>query len=118
MARLLAVVLDRDAEKWFRPAKGQFQIFYRWGSEHREYQPDFVAENAGAIYMLEPKARNQIDAPEVLAKMDAARRWCKLATDYAETVGGKPWQYALIPHDTVAENMSLEGLVIASNNRQ
>ncbi len=109
--RLLAVILDRDAEKWFRPAKGQFQIFYRWGSEHREYQPDFVAENAGAIYMLEPKARNQMESAEVLAKADAARRWCQMASDYAVSVSGKPWQYALIPHDTVAENMSLEGLV-------
>ncbi|MCK7477186.1 MAG: hypothetical protein M0C28_06510 [Candidatus Moduliflexus flocculans] len=27
--RKLAVILERDAIKWFRPAKGQFQIFYR-----------------------------------------------------------------------------------------
>ena len=29
--RKLAVILDRDARKWFKPAKGQFQIFYRLG---------------------------------------------------------------------------------------
>lgn len=27
--RRLAVILERDAIKWFKPAKGQFQIFYR-----------------------------------------------------------------------------------------
>ena len=45
--RKLAVILDREAEKWFKPAKGQFQIFYRQGADHLEYQPDFVAETAG-----------------------------------------------------------------------
>ena len=32
--RKLAVILDRDAIKWFKPAKGQFQIFYRDGADH------------------------------------------------------------------------------------
>ena len=27
--RILSVILDRDSEKWFRPAKGQFSITYR-----------------------------------------------------------------------------------------
>ena len=44
--RKLAVILDRDADKWIKPAKGQFQIFYRVGADHLEYQPDFVAETA------------------------------------------------------------------------
>ena len=42
--RRLAVILERDAQKWFKPAKGQFQIFYKSGADHLEYQPDFVAE--------------------------------------------------------------------------
>ena len=29
--RKLAVILERDAITWFKPAKGQFQIFYRAG---------------------------------------------------------------------------------------
>lgn len=53
--RILAVVLERDAIEWFKPAKGQFQIFYKSGIEHLEYQPDFVAETDTAITMLEPK---------------------------------------------------------------
>ncbi|MEZ0328126.1 MAG: type III restriction endonuclease subunit R, partial [Dissulfuribacterales bacterium] len=70
--RILAVILDRDALKWFRPVRGQFQIFYRHGADHREYQPDFVAETAGAIYMLESKARNQMNDLVVLVKKEAA----------------------------------------------
>ena len=70
--RKLAVILEREALKWFKPAKGQFQIYYRWGGDHPEYQPDFVAEADGTIYMLEPKARNDMNDPEVLAKKDVA----------------------------------------------
>jgi len=32
--RKLAVILEREAIKWFKPAKGQFQIFYQQGSDH------------------------------------------------------------------------------------
>jgi hypothetical protein len=31
--------------------------------------------------------------------------------EHAATCGGKPWKYALIPHDAIAENMTLAGLV-------
>lgn len=109
--RVLAVILDRDAIKWFKPAKGQFQIFYKQGADHPEYQPDFVAETNQVIYMLEPKASNQMTDPVVLAKKEAAIKWCKNASDYAMANGGKPWRYVLIPHNAIAQNMTLEGLV-------
>ncbi len=108
--RKLAVILDRDALKWFRPAKGQFQIFYRNGSDHLEYQPDFVAETTDTIYMIEPKARNEMNDTEVLAKKEAGVTWCGLATDHARRNGGKPWEYVLIPHDAIAENITLMAL--------
>ncbi|MBI5436825.1 MAG: DEAD/DEAH box helicase family protein [Nitrosomonadales bacterium] len=110
--RVLAVILERDAEKWFKPAKGQFQIFYKQGADHLEYQPDFVAETDGAIYMLEPKASNQMTDPVVVAKKEAAIRWCKNATDYALANGSKPWRYVLIPHNAIAVNMTLDGLAL------
>ena len=109
--RILSVILDREAERWFKPAKGQFQIFYKSGADHLEYQPDFVAETADTIYMLEPKAKNQMEDADVLAKRDAAVRWCKQASAHAETYSGKPWRYDLIPHDLIATNMTIEGLV-------
>jgi len=108
--RKLAVILEREAIKWFRPPKGQFQIIYRWQTEHREYQPDFVAETKDVIYMLEPKRRDQVADPEVVAKKDVAVKWCKHASDHAKTYSGKPWKYVLIPHDEIAENMTLVGL--------
>jgi len=47
------VILEREATKWFKPAKGQFQIYYKAGADHPEYQPDFVAETDSVIYIME-----------------------------------------------------------------
>jgi len=98
---------DSDVEKWFRPAKGQFQLFYKSGVDYKEYQPDFVAETASAIYMCEPKMRKEMGDPDVHAKKDAAELWCERATAHTASYGGKPWRYVLIPHDAIAANMSL-----------
>lgn len=108
--RKLAMILERDSIKWFKPAKGQFQIFYKQGADHPEYQPDFVAETESGIYMLEPKARNEMEDPVVLAKKDVAVAWCKNAADHTATCEGKPWKYVLIPHDSIAENIMLDYL--------
>jgi type III restriction enzyme len=109
--RLLAIILEKEALKWFRPAKGQFQIYYRWNGEHPEYQPDFVAETDTTVLMLEAKMSSQMTDPQVLAKKEVAIRWCQQASNYMEQHGGKPWRYALIPHSAIAENMTLKGLV-------
>ena len=109
--RKLAVVLEREADKWFRPAKGQFQMFYRKGSDHLEYRPDFVAETVSEILMLEPKIATQMADADVLAKRDVAVQWCKWASEHAAQSGGKPWRYALIPHDQIADNMGLDFLM-------
>lgn len=108
--RKLAVILERDAIRWFKPAKGQFQIYYKTGADHLEYQPDFVAETNDTIYMLEPKMRKELDDPIVIAKKEVAIKWCVNASDHASTYGGKPWRYLLIPHDEIAENITLGGL--------
>lgn len=108
--RKLAIILERDAIKWLKPTKGQFQIFYRNGADHQEYQPDFVAETDDAIYMLEPKMRKELDNPDVIAKKESAVKWCLNASDHAATSGGKRWRYLLIPHDEIAENVTLAGL--------
>ena len=99
-----------DVQAQVVSAKGQFQIFYLSGGEHLEYQPDFVAETETVIYMLEPKASNAMEDAVVLAKRAAAVKWCKQASEHAQTCGGKPWQYVLIPHDVIAENMTLQNL--------
>ena len=111
--RNLSVILEREASKWFKPAKGQFQIYYKSGADHQEYQPDFVAETDSTIFMLEPKRRDELTDDEVVAKKDAAVKWCKQASDHAKTCKGKPWKYLLIPHDAIAENITLDGLAAA-----
>jgi type III restriction enzyme len=99
--RRFAVILERDAEKWFKPAKGQFQIYYKLGMEHQEYVPDFVAETVDGIYMVETKARTDMGSPEVQAKAQAAGQWCRNASEYSAGHGGKSWKYLLVPHDEV-----------------
>ncbi len=112
--RRFSVILEKESDpsiqKWFKPAKGQFQIFYKSGPDHLEYQPDFVVETDGRIYMVETKARKDLEAADVLSKQAAAVKWCGHATDHAEGNGGKSWQYLMIPHDVVADNMTLAGL--------
>lgn len=108
--RRLACILERDAIKWLKPAKGQFQMFYRDGADQREYVPDFVAETETTIYMLEPKAKTEVDDPIVQAKKTVAETWCQNASDYNAKHGGKPWKYKVIAHDVIADNMTLEGM--------
>jgi len=108
--RKLAVILDREADKWFKPTKGQFQIYYKSGVDHPEYQPDFIAETVDHIYMMEPKARNEMESDDVIAKRDVAVTWCRNATAHVQTHTGKPWSYLLIPHDVIADNMTIAAL--------
>ena len=105
--RRFAVILERDAQKWFRPVKGLFQIYYQLGAVQAEYIPDFVAETDDAILMAETKKRAKLASGEVQAKAAAAARWCGQASDYAASVGGKPWHYLLIPHDEITEALHL-----------
>jgi type III restriction enzyme len=109
--RKLAVILERESLKWFRPATGQFFMFYRSGHDQREYQPDFVAEMPDCIAMLEPKRSSEMNDKIVLAKRDVAVQWCSWATTHAQTYGGKAWTYGLIPHDAIADNVTIDYLL-------
>lgn len=109
--RRLAVILEREAEKWLRPAKGQLQMYYRNGNDHMEYVPDFIAETPDAFLILEPKMATKMTDDDVLAKHDVAVEWCERATKHSVEYGGKPWRYALIPHDQIQDNISLDHLV-------
>lgn len=105
--RRFAVILERDALKWFKPAKGQFQIYYKLGIEQPEYVPDFVVETDSYVLLVETKAANELDSPEVQAKAEAAARWAKHASDHALSVNAKPWKYLLISHHEVSESKRL-----------
>ena len=109
--RRFAVIIERDANRWFKPAKGQFQLFYKDGIEHPEYVPDFVVDIDDCILLVETKALNEMEDPKVLAKADAAIRWCQHASDYLMKHNGKQWKYLLVPHDDVGEQNTLDDLL-------
>jgi len=69
-----------------------------------------VEEDEMVERLLKVEHTDEPTEPEVLAKRDVAVTWCKQASDHARSYGGKPWTYLLIPHDVIAENMTLEGL--------
>jgi type III restriction enzyme len=48
---------------------------------------------------------------QVKAKRDVGVKWCALASEYASASGERGWKYALIPHDTIKDNMTIAGLV-------
>jgi type III restriction enzyme len=109
--RQFAVLLEREPEelqlKWFKPARGQFRIFY--AAEHA-YEPDFVVETAAAKYLCEPKRVDEVTDAEVEAKARAAAQWCRHATDHELAHGGKSWTYLLIPHDAINDSATLRSL--------
>ncbi len=107
--RRFAVILENDDDvlKWFKPARGDFQIH---PSNEDSYEPDFVVESKTRKYLCEPKRASDVTDDIVQSKADAAAVWCSHATDHAKVSGGKPWTYLLIPHDQISEQMSLSGL--------
>ena len=107
--RRFAVIIDNDGDvlKWFKPAKGDFQIHY---SHDQSYEPDFVVETTTGKFLCEPKRASEVSDDVVQSKADAAAVWCEHATVHAKTYGGKPWTYLLIPHDQISAQMSLAGL--------
>ena len=114
--RILATVLDRLAKRWFRPAGGQFNIYYRSGAKQPEYIPDFVAVLDDAILMIETKKAQEVTAAfesdtDVTEKAKQAVTWCKNASDYSAKVGGKRWRYLLVPHNEVFANLTMEHLI-------
>jgi type III restriction enzyme len=109
--RILAIILDRDSLKWFKPARDQFDIYYKHSEIQKKYEPDFIAEMKDCICMIEVKANNEMNDEIVLVKKEAAWSWCENASKFAEKTGSKPWLYIIIPHDDLRDNMTLGGLV-------
>lgn len=47
----------------------------------------------------------------VHSKRAAAVEWCEAATTHSRESGGKPWVYALVPHNAIFENQTLNYLL-------
>lgn len=110
--RTFARVLEQDETvlKWMRPAPKQFNIYYGPGGNCR-YEPDFVVETSAGIFMVETKARKELTDEGVIAKATAARVYCQAAREWNAEHGGKPWTYAIVPHDEVRINSSFKFLI-------
>ena len=107
--RRFAVLLEDEHEdlKWFKPGKGQLNIFY---SADHSYEPDFIVETATMKYLCEPKRASDIGDDIVQQKAKAAATWCQYASAHAEEHGGKPWAYLLIPHTAISGTATLNDL--------
>lgn len=107
----LAFILESDkkVQKWLRPAPNQFQIY--WNNNSKRYEPDFVVETKDTIYIVEVKAENELTSPEVIEKMESAKKYCKLANEYTSRNKGKSWEYLLVPHSDVNRSVGFDFLV-------
>jgi type III restriction enzyme len=99
-AQILEADSEKDVQKWLRPAPRQFYIY--WDHHTRTYEPDFIVETEDGIWMVEIKAKTEIDATDTQEKKKAALEYCRHASDYSSKNGGKSWNYILIPDEEVA----------------
>ena len=95
---------NNEVLKWIRPVPNQFNIY--WSSGAKKYEPDFIVETTDAIYMCETKAEKDVNDADVQAKAEAAREFCRRATEFTAQNGGKPWHYIIIPHTLVDRSYS------------
>lgn len=107
--RLFALACDNSPEviQWLRPGPDQFNITYNRG--HR-YEPDFVVETSDSYYLVEVKAANKINDPDVIAKKERAIKYCAEATEYNVANGHKGFRYLFIPHDEISSSSSFDNL--------
>lgn len=101
------IILEQDPQvlKWLRPAHNQFRIY--WDHNSRQYEPDFIVETNNTIYMVETKKEVDINTTTVQEKKNAAKHYCKYASEYGKLNGGKEWKYMIVPHNEVLHNHDL-----------
>ncbi|MDE2101129.1 MAG: DEAD/DEAH box helicase family protein [Patescibacteria group bacterium] len=112
--RMFACILEKDFDviKWFKPKSDQFSISYRnTDGVIANYEPDFIVETNDCKYIFEPKQSNTMNDENVKNKKSAAIEWCKNATNYELSIGGKRWAYVLIPHSAITNSATIKGLV-------
>lgn len=102
---VLARVLenDGDVQNWLRPAPREFNITYNRGSH---YEPDFVVETDGVIYLVEVKGEDKLNDPDVIAKKKRGIQYCEVASRWGKANGYKEWQYLFIPSQKIMPNSS------------
>ena len=68
------------------------------------YSPDFLVRTASAIFLVETKAQQQTNHPNVQRKRKAAVAWCERINQLPpEHRQGLPWHCVLLAEDVVHE---------------
>lgn len=103
--RLVSVILedDKDVIRWIKPPLNQLGLFWQAG---QQYNPDFLVETPTTKYMIEVKAKNEVNNPDVVGKAKEGIKWCKYASivDFDK----KPWEYKLITDEVISVGNTLK----------
>jgi len=96
--RLFSIILEHDQEviRWIKPPLNQLGLFWQPG---QQYNPDFLVETKDGKFMVEVKASNETETPEVVSKAIEGVKWCRYAS--AADKDGKKWEYRLITDDNI-----------------
>ena len=103
---VLARVLENDTDdvlNWLRPAPQEFNLTYNHG---KNYEPDFVVETEGTIYLVEVKGEDKLNDADVIAKKNRGIQYCEVASRWGKANGYKEWHYLFIPSKQVMPNSS------------
>ena len=76
---------DDDVLKWFKPSKGDFQIYY---CHDEEYVPDFAVETADCCYLLRAQAAERDGRPGGAGEGEGRRPLVRPATEHAAASRG------------------------------
>ena len=103
--RLFSVILedDKGVIRWIKPPLNQLGLFWQAG---QQYNPDFLVETPTTKYMIEVKAKNEVNNPDVVGKAKEGIKWCKYASivDFDK----KPWEYKLITDEVISVGNTLK----------
>lgn len=103
--RLVSVILedDKDVIRWIKPPLNQLGLFWQAG---QQYNPDFLVETPTTKYMIEVKAKNEVNNPDVVGKAKEGIKWCKYASivDFDK----KLWEYKLITDEGISVGNTLK----------
>ena len=103
--RLVSVILedDKDVIRWIKPPLNQLGLFWQAG---QQYNPDFLVETPTTKYMIEVKAKNEVNNPDVVGKAKEGIKWCKYASivDFDK----KPSEYKLITDEVISVGNTLK----------
>lgn len=111
--RLVSVILedDKDVIRWIKPPLNQLGLFWQAG---QQYNPDFLVETPTTKYMIEVKAKNEVNNPDIVGKAKEGIKWCKYASivDFDK----KPWEYKLITDEVISVGNTLKYTLGLSEN--